>query len=177
MMRFWLRLLVWACVFGLPVFSQATVSLPGEPESGALKVAFTFHDGGDCQMALTPDSIGLLPYEAMVGAMEPDDEGDGLEHAMGKRALSGAERDSAAQLLGLTRSFKGLKHYACERDEGYGFSLWSDSLTLHCRNCFSCTEGVTVQEARTLARFGRISLWLYRMRAGLDRAEAESRAR
>jgi hypothetical protein len=151
--------------------SRATSVLPDEPESGALKVAFTFHDGGDCQMALTPDSIGLLAWDSSAGALEPDDEGDGLEHAVGKRALSGTERDSAAQLLGLTRSFKGLKRYACERDEGYGFSLWSDSLTLHCRNCFSCTDGVGVQEARTLARFGRISLWLYRMRPGLVGAE------
>jgi hypothetical protein len=151
--------------------SHATSPLSEAPESGALKVAFTFHDGGDCQLALTPDSIGLLAWDSSAGALEPDDEGDGLEHALGKRALSGAERDSAAQLLGLTRSFKGLKRYACEREDGYGFSLWSDSLTLHCRNCFSCSEGIGMQEARTLARFGRISLWLYRMRTSLVSAE------
>jgi hypothetical protein len=150
-------------------------ALPEEAERGALKVAFTFQDGDDCQLALTPDSIGVLAWDPAAGALEPDDEGDGLENALGKRALSGAERDSAAQLFGLTRSFKGLKRYACERDDGYGFSLWSDSLTLHCRNCFSCTDGLSVQEARTLARFGRISLWLYRMRSGLVRAENPAR--
>jgi hypothetical protein len=171
-MRFWLCLIGWVFVFGAPVASRATPSLPDEPENGALKVAFTFHDGGDCQLALTPDSIGLLAWDSSAGGLEPDDEGDGLEHAMGKRALSQAERDTAAVLLGLTRSFKGQKRYACERPDGYGFSLWSDSLTLHCRNCFSCTEGVGIQEARTLARFGRISLWLYRLRSGLAGAEA-----
>lgn len=174
-MRFCFCLAVWVCALGAAVDAYATSALPEEAERGALKVAFTFQDGDDCQLALTPDSIGVLAWDPAAGALEPDDEGDGLENALGKRALSGAERDSAAQLFGLTRSFKGLKRYACERDDGYGFSLWSDSLTLHCRNCFSCTEGLGVQEARTLARFGKISLWLYRMRTSLVRAEDKVR--
>ena len=48
--------------------------------------------------------------------------------------------------------------------EGYAFSLWSDSLLLNCDNCFSCTEGVSLPDAKVLARFGRISLWLYGLR-------------
>jgi hypothetical protein len=139
------------------------------PEEGPVKVAFTFKEGGDCQMALTGDSVGLLPWDPAAGALEPDDEGDGLEHALGKRALSQVERDSAAVLLKLTRTFKGEKRFECPHEDGYGFSLWSDSLTLHCRNCFSCTEGISMSEARALARLGRLSLWLYRLREGLGR--------
>lgn len=143
-------------------------SLAEVPEKGAVKVAFDFKDGDDCQMALTEDSVGVLPWDPAAGALEPDDESDGLEHALKKRALSSAERDSAAQFLGMTRTFKGDKRFECPREDGYGFSLWSDSLTLHCRNCFSCTEGISMSEARTLARLGRLSLWLYRMRDGLN---------
>jgi len=130
---------------------------------------FEFKEGGDCQMALTGDSVGVLPWDPSAGALEPDDEADGLENAVGKRALSAAERDSAAQLFGLTRALKGNRRLECERNDGYAFSLWSDSLTLHCRNCFSCTDGVGMSEARKLARLGRLSLWLYRLRDGLQR--------
>lgn len=141
--------------------------LPPAPEHGALKMAFSFREEGEFQMALTSDSVGVLPVDAFGGALEPDDEGDGLENALGKRALSASERDTAALLLGITRAFSGEKRFVCDRDEGYGFSLWSDSLTLHCRNCFSCSDGIGMREARTLARLGKLSLWLYRMRDGL----------
>ena len=120
-------------------------------------------------MALTADSVGVFPMDSAAGALEPHDESDGLEHAAGKRGLSRSERDTAALLIGITRTFKGNKRYACDRDEGYGFSLWSDSLTLHCLNCFSCTDGIEMREARVLARLGKLSLWLYRMRDGLAR--------
>jgi hypothetical protein len=147
---------------------KAALSLAQAPEEGPMKVAFAFKDGEKCQMALTVDSVAVLPWDSSAGALEPDDESDGLEHALRKRALSSPEKDSAAQLLGITRTFKGVKRFECPREDGYGFSLWSDSLTLHCRNCFSCTEGVSMSEARTLARLGRLSLWLYRMRDGLN---------
>lgn len=146
---------------------KATASLAAAPERGAVKVAFAFKDGDHCQMALTGDSVGMLPWDPAAGALEPDDESDGLENALRKRALSSSEKDTAAQLLGMTRTFKGNRRFECPREDGYGFSLWSDSLTLHCSNCFSCSEGVSMSEARTLARLGRLSLWLYRMRDGL----------
>jgi hypothetical protein len=168
-MRFSLPAFLLACAC-LARLSHATPALPaGEPESGPVKIAFNFGDArGDCQMALTRDSVGVLPTDPGAGGLEPDDEGDGLERAVRKRALTPGERDTADMLLGLTRAFKGEKRFACSRDEGYGFSLWSDSLTLHCRNCFSCTEGISVPEAKMLARFGRLSLWLYRIKGKLQ---------
>ena len=151
------------------VSEKVTEKVPENfPENGPVKVAFAFKDGEKCQMALTGDSVAVLPWDSSAGALEPDDEGDGLEHAVRKRALSSPERDSAALLLGITRTFKGNKRFECAREDGYGFSLWSDSLTLHCRNCFSCTDGISMSEARTLARLGRLSLWLYRIRDGLN---------
>ena len=149
--------------------SIADVPMPSELPDRTVKVAFAFKNDGECQMALTGDSVGVLAWDPAAGALEPDDESDGLENAVGKRALSASERDSAAQLLDLMQTFKGVRRFECPRDDGYAFSLWSDSLTLHCRNCFSCTEGVSISEARKLARLGRLSLWLYRMRTGLDR--------
>lgn len=162
-------LLVIACagVFAADPPSPPSPSPSDAPEHGAVKVAFSFKEEGEFQMAITPDSVGILPVDSFGGALEPDDEHDGLEHALGKRALSASERDTAAILLGITRSFRGDKRFVCDRDEGYGFSLWSDSLTLHCRNCFSCSDGIGMREARTLARLGKLSLWLYRMRDGL----------
>lgn len=165
-MRRILPAFLFACALSVPAVSAPP---EGEPESGAVKIAFNFSDErGNCQMALTRDSVGVLSMDPTAGALEPDDEGDGLERAVRKRALTAGERDTADMLVGLTRSFKGVKRFACQRDEGYGFSLWSDSLTLHCRNCFSCTEGISVPEAKMLARFGRLSLWLYRIKGRLQ---------
>ncbi len=83
---------------------------------------------------------------------------------MRKRALTASERDTADLLFSLSDKWKGLKRYTCDKNDGYAFSIWSDSLSLHCNNCFSCTEGITVQEARILARFGKLTLWLYQLR-------------
>jgi hypothetical protein len=163
---FWLPVLAFAFCLSL---SLADIPTPSESPDRTVKVAFAFKNDGECQMALTGDSVGVLAWDPGAGALEPDDEDDGLEHSVGKRALTVSERDSAAQFLDLTQTFKGEKSFECPRDDGYAFSLWSDSLTLHCKNCFSCTEGVSISEARKLARLGRLSLWLYRMRVGLDR--------
>ena len=157
-----------ASLLAAPLLASASSAVPEEPETGPVKIQFTFKEGGNRQMALTSDSVGVLPWDPSAGALEPDDEADGLEHTLGKRALSPAERDSAARLLGLTRTLKGNRRIECDGNDGYAFSLWSDSLTLHCRNCFSCTEGVGMSEAKNLARLGRLSLWLYRLGQDLE---------
>jgi hypothetical protein len=142
------------------------LAIPGRTSpTGELKVSYAFQKSGsvDCQMALTKDSVGVMEIDSTAGSREPDDE-NGFEQALRKRALSASERDTADMLIHMSGMWKGLKRYTCEKNDGYAFSLWSDSLSLHCNNCFSCTEGITVQEARTLARFGKLTLWLYQLR-------------
>jgi hypothetical protein len=152
---------------GLPGLSPALFPAPAAQE-GPLKISFHFKDSkSDCQMALTRDSVGILELDPTAGALEPDDE-NGFEGSILKRVLSTAERDTADMLMGLTNTFKGKKRYVCSSKDGYAFSIWSDSLTLHCENCFSCTEGIGMQEAKTLARFGKLSLWLYRIRGEMQ---------
>ena len=137
-------------------------------QEGPLKIFFHFKDSkSDCQMALTRDSIGILELDPTAGALEPDDE-NGFESSVIKRALSNGERDTADMLMGMTHSFKGKKRYVCSSKDGYAFSIWSDSLTLHCENCFSCTEGISMPEAKMLARFGKLSLWLYRIKGEMQ---------
>lgn len=132
-----------------------------------MKFSFNFRESNsECQMALTRDSVGILELDSTAGALEPDDE-NGFDGAILKRALSAGERDTAEILMGMTHSFKGKKRYVCSSPDGYAFSIWSDSLTLHCENCFSCTEGITMQEAKMLARFGKMTLWLYRIKGGM----------
>lgn len=152
-----------------PSFPSESAAGAGAPGSGpeSIKLAFEFKGENPFQMALTPDSVGVLRTDPGAGGLEPDDESDGIENALAKRALSGAERDTAAALLRLAGTFKGNPVFACPRDDGYGFSVWSDSLSLHCRNCFSCTDGVDMPAAKRLAHLGRLTLWLYRLRDGL----------
>ncbi len=153
---------------GFFLFLACLVWVRETPAVDEVKVAFSFRKmpGGDCQMALTRDSVGLLETDSTLGALEPDDEND-FSAAVKKRSLSPQERDSAQLLLSIADQWKGLKRFNCEKDDGYGFSLWSDSLALHCNSCFSCTEGVSMQEAKVLARFGKLTLWLFRMRDSL----------
>jgi hypothetical protein len=149
---------------GLPPAALPAV----EDEEGPLKISIHFKDSkSDCQMALTRDSVGILKLDPTAGALEPDDE-NGFEGSVLKRALSTGERDTADMLMGMTHSFKGKKRYVCSSKDGYAFSIWSDSLTLHCENCFSCTEGISMQEAKILARFGKLSLWLYRIKGDMQ---------
>jgi hypothetical protein len=137
-------------------------------QEGPLKISFNFKDSkSDCQMALTRDSVGILELDPTAGALEPDDE-NGFEGSVIKRALSTGERDTADMLMGMTNSFKGKKRYVCSSKDGYAFSIWSDSLTLHCENCFSCTEGISMPEAKMLARFGKLTLWLYRIKGEMQ---------
>lgn len=127
-----------------------------------IKVSFAFHNAQkpEYQMALTRDSVGVLTLDTTAFSLEPDDEND-FSDAPKKRALTNSEKDSASTLLTMTHAWKGLKRFNCEKEDGYAFSIWSDSLSLHCNNCFSCSEGVGLQEAKTLVKFGKMTLWLY----------------
>ena len=158
--------LLFLSVLGSPI--PAVAQTGAEPEDGPLKFAFNFRNtDGDVQMALTHDSVGILELDPTAGALEPDDE-NGFEGTVCKRALSATERDTADLIVAMTRTFKGKKRYACNRNDGYAFSIWSDSLTLHCENCFSCSDGISMPEAKMLARFGKMTLWLYRIKGELQ---------
>lgn len=132
--------------------------------------AFSSKPGANCEIELTRDSVRFLSEYSF---LEAQAAGIGMEESaerrmLGKRALTPPERDSAAGLMVLASRWKGYKRFVCRGrsagGEGYAFSLWSDSLLLNCDNCFSCTEGVSLPDAKVLARFGRISLWLYGLR-------------
>lgn len=129
--------------------------------SGGVRVTFSFAAQTACEIELTGDSVRVRrdnPFAPHpVGFAK-----DTLE--LGRRALTSGERDSAELLLGLAHRWKGYKRYACPNDDGYGYSLWTDSLLLNCRNCYSCTDGIGMGEARMLEKFGRYTLWLYRMK-------------
>jgi hypothetical protein len=135
-------------------------------QDGELKVAFAFRKNAGSQMALTRDSIGILAIDSSAGSLEPDDE-NGFESAISKRAFSPSERDTADMLFSMSGKWKGLKRYNCDKDDGYAFSIWTDSLSLHCNSCFSCTDGISVQEAKQLAKFGKLTLWLYQIRQNM----------
>ncbi|MDB5105706.1 MAG: hypothetical protein JWP91_3395 [Fibrobacteres bacterium] len=148
-----------------PAVVPATAEVP---EAGPIKISFNFKDAkADCQMALTRDSVGILKLDPNAGALEPDDE-NGFDGAIRKRALSQGEKDTAGILISMTNLWKGRKKYVCTSKDGYAFTIWSDSLTLHCDNCFSCTDGITMPEAKMLARFGKMTLWLYRIKGELQ---------
>jgi hypothetical protein len=152
----------------LIIYSFFALFLIGNPikasTPGEIKVSFAFRKPGviDCQMALTKDSVGVLAIDSSAGSLEPDDE-NGFAHAQKKRSLTLPEQELAASLLSLSQKWQGLKRYNCEKHDGYAFSLWADSLALHCNNCFSCTEGISVPEAKILARFGKLTMWLYQL--------------
>jgi hypothetical protein len=137
-----------------------------------VRVVYDFSDkpGANCEIELTRDSVRFLSEYRF---RESQAAGIGLEESaerrlFGKRALTAPERDSAAGLMTLAGRWKGYKRFVCRgggpAGDRYAFSLWSDSLLLACDNCFSCTEGVSLPDAKVLARFGRISLWLYGLR-------------
>lgn len=160
---------VSACLFApllLPRSAGAQVMDDG------VRVVYDFsgRPGANCEIELTRDSVRFLSEYRF---LEAQAAGVGMEESaerrvFGKRALTAPERDSADGLMRLASRWKGYKRFVCgggsAAGEGYAFSLWSDSLLLSCDNCFSCTEGVSLPDARVLARFGRTSLWLYGLR-------------
>jgi hypothetical protein len=171
--RFFRKAFTTAFTGGLAAGVVATAFAPTQAETPAwgeerpLKIAFRFrNENAESQMALTRDSVGMLPLDPTAGALEPDDE-NGFDGAVRKRALSASERDSAGMLLHLTRIWKGSKRFVCDSPDNYAFTIWSDSLILHCENCFSCSEGISMPEARMLARFGKLTLWLNNIKYGL----------
>lgn len=133
-----------------------------------VKVAFAFQKSGtvECLMAMTLDSVGLLKMDTGEGGSEadgdPDDERSFVD-AVNKRPFSPTQKDTAQLLLSLTHRWKGLQRFNCSKIDGYAFSVWTDSLALHCNNCFSCSDGISIQDAKGLARLGKLTLWLYRL--------------
>lgn len=150
----------------LPLSSAAQVM------EGGVRIVYAFSEkpGANCEVEITRDSVRFLSEYRF---LEAQAAGIGMEESaerrvFGRRALTAPERDSAEGLMGLTSRWKGYKRFACrgasEAGDGYSFSLWSDSLLLNCDNCFSCTDGISLPDAKVLARFGRVSLWLYGLR-------------
>lgn len=151
----------YSFIFFLIYFSTQLTSASASDE---IKISLGFPCRGysTCQLALTQDSVGVLENDENSGGLEPDDE-NGFSAAVWKQALTPTQKDTAQMLLTLTHTWKGLKRYGCEKNDGYRFSIWSDSLSLHCNNCFSCTDGLNLHEAKTLAKFGKLSLWVYQI--------------
>jgi hypothetical protein len=144
-------------LFTLPAAAQVVV--------GGVRVTYAFSNtpGSSCEIELTGDSVRVRRDDPFSQRPQASDK-DTLE--LGRRALTAGERDSLELLLGLAKRWKGYKRFACEAEDGYGYSLWTDSLLLNCHNCYSCTGGIGMGEARMLEKFGRYTLWLYRMRDG-----------
>jgi hypothetical protein len=156
--------LLAACLLPLSSAAQAM--------EGGVRIVYAFSEkpGANCEVEITRDSVRFLSeyrfLEAQAAGIGMEESAD--RRVFGRRALTAAERDSAEGLMGLTSRWKGYKRFVCrgagEAGDGYSFSLWSDSLLLNCDNCFSCTEGISLPDAKVLARFGRVSLWLYGLR-------------
>lgn len=138
-----------------------------QPMDRGVRVTYAFakNPGANCEIELTEDSVLFLSeYRYLDHGASVSPEDSRPRRMLGGRALTGFERDTARSLFALAGRWKGYKRYVCRGSEGYAYSLWSDSLLLSCDNCYSCTEGVDVPEARVLAQFGRMSLWLFGLR-------------
>jgi len=151
-------LIVWA-------YSLSAVPACAQLIGEGLRVTYAFADspGGSCRIEMTGDSLrvkrdNLFAADSAVRA-NPDSAED-----LVRRALSAGEKDTAGQFLELAGRWKGYKRYACKAEDGYGFTLWTDSLVLNCDNCFSCNSGMSMSEAKMLEKIGRMTLWLYRLR-------------
>lgn len=144
-------------------FAEIGLSLASGREEIKVSLGFPCRGFENCQMALTQDSVGILENDESNSGLEPDDE-NGFAEAVTKHALTESQKDSAQIMFTLIHQWKGLKRFSCDHNDGYHFSVWSDSLALHCNNCFSCTDGITIHDAKTLAKFGRLAIWLYQIR-------------
>ena len=132
------------------------------------KVAYAMHSADTVErlMAFTLDSVGVLKIESSkTGTGVENQLGTeiGFERALHKRAFSPTQKDTAQLLLSLTHRWKGVQRFTCLKNDGYAFSVRTDSLSLDCNNCFSCTDGIGLQDAKSLARLGKLTLWLYRL--------------
>ena len=151
-----------------PFLLLLAVAAGGQIMDEGVRVVYAFskNPGANCEIELTNDSVRFLSEyrlhekpmaEQGIAESEP-------RRVLGKRVLTAGEKDSAQTLMSLAGRWKGYRRFVCAGGDGYAFSLWSDSLLLNCDNCFSCTEGVSMPDARTLARFGKMTLWLYGLR-------------
>jgi hypothetical protein len=141
--------------------SLAAVAAQGG--GGGVRVNFAFTNAGaSCEVELTGDSVRVRRDDPFAPRPHFSAGRDSLE--LGRRALTAGEKDSTGLLLDLAKRWKGYKRFACAAEDGYGFSLWTDSLLINCQNCFSCTGGMGMGEARMLEKFGRYTLWMYRMK-------------
>jgi hypothetical protein len=132
-----------------------------------LRVIYDFDSNPEenCEIELTRDSVRVLSGYVLRGGGAGGSPLDTEESRLiGRRLLSPGEQDTAQAFLDLAARWKGYRRFVCRGGDGYAFSLWSDSLLLNCDNCFSCTEGVSMPDARILARFGKMSLWLFGLR-------------
>ena len=108
--------------------------------------AFAKNPDANCEIELTLDSVRFLSEYRFQEAPAFEKLEDSAERRIfGRRTLTAGERDTAESLLSLANRWKGYRRYVCKGAEGYAYSLWSDSLLLSCDNCYSCTEGVSVQ--------------------------------
>lgn len=145
----------------------AAALVRGQPMDNGLRVVYDFNSNPDanCEIELTRDSLRVLSAYVLHGGASPGSPRETEESRLvGRRSLTPGERDSAQAFMDLASRWTGYRRFICRGGDGYAFSLWSDSLLLNCDNCFSCTEGVSMPDARVLARFGKMSLWLYGLR-------------
>lgn len=160
--RAWAALLALAAVLILAVCPAGA-----QPMERGVRIAYAFakHPEANCEIELTGDSVLFLAeYRFLEHGVSGSPDDSRPRRMLGARALTSGERDTAQSLFALAGRWKGYKRYVCRGTEGYAYSLWSDSLLLSCDNCYSCTEGIDMSEARALARFGKMSLWLYGLR-------------
>lgn len=141
---------------------------PGQIMDQGVRVVYAFskNPGANCEIELTSDSVRFLSeyrFEEKPMAERNIEESE-TRRVLGQRILTAGEKDSAETLMSLAARWKGYRRFVCAGGDGYAFSLWSDSLLLNCDNCFSCTEGISMPDARVLARFGKMTLWLYGLR-------------
>jgi hypothetical protein len=139
----------------------------GQPMDNGLRVVYDFssNPGANCEIELTRDSLRVLSgYFLRGGASQGSPLDTEESRLVGRRVLTPGERDSAQAFMDLAARWTGYRRFVCRGGDSYAFSLWSDSLLLNCDNCFSCTEGVSMPDARVLARFGKMSLWLLGLR-------------
>jgi hypothetical protein len=146
----------------LPFSAHRVLAAEGAKVAYAMRTADTV----ERLMAFTLDSVGVLKIESSKAGMGVESQletENGFERAIHKRAFSPTQKDTAQLLLSLTQRWKGVQHFTCLKNDGYAFSVRTDSLSLDCKNCFSCTDGMNLQDAKRLARLGKLTLWLYKL--------------
>lgn len=149
------------------LLALSALSASAQLMDGGVRIVYAFakNPGANCEIELTRDSVRFLSeYKLHDAPVHEPLEQSGFRRTFGRRVLTTAEKDTAATLMSLADRWKGYRRYVCKGAEGYAYSLWSDSLLLACDNCYSCSEGISMSDARILARLGKMTLWLYGLR-------------